>query len=253
MLEHLPPARTLLSTANPLVKSLSRLGEARERRAQGLFLVEGRRAIAGFLEAGWRPAHLLVRQGLDRPPGWEAAISIAPAVAERLTQTRSASGYLAAFPLPATAPLDGPTGGLALWGISDPGNLGTLLRCAAAFGVGQVALIGGTDPWGPKAVQASAGALARLRLACLEETGGLAPLTGAPWCALVPRGGTVPEALPRSPRWLLVGGEAHGIPDDWIARCSEHLTLPMPGGTESLNAAVAGAIALYATTIRNPA
>jgi TrmH family RNA methyltransferase len=71
-------------------------------------------------------------------------------------------------------------------------------------------------------------------------------------CALVARGGDAPERLPRRPRWLVVGGEAHGIPESWLPRCDERLTLPMPGGTESLNAAVAGAIACW-LLLREPA
>ena len=58
-------------------------------------------------------------------------------------------------------------------------------------------------------------------------------------------GGVVPTALARGPRWLVVGGEANGVPPEWLAACAERLTLPMPGGTESLNAAMAGSIAAY--------
>jgi TrmH family RNA methyltransferase len=55
--------------------------------------------------------------------------------------------------------------------------------------------------------------------------------------------------LVRGPRWLVVGGEANGIPAEWLAVCGERLTLPMPGGTESLNAAIAGSIAAYLLSV----
>jgi TrmH family RNA methyltransferase len=62
---------------------------------------------------------------------------------------------------------------------------------------------------------------------------------------LVVRDGQPPEAFAKRPRWVVVGGEADGLRPEWIAACQERLTLPMPGDAESLNAAVAGAIAAY--------
>jgi TrmH family RNA methyltransferase len=239
-------AERLTSVANPLVRELLRLHDARERRDLGRFLVEGRRAIAAFLEAGWRPEELLLRDGEEAPPGWPMARQIGPAVATRLSQAASASGYLAVFAIPPASSLDPGQGGLVLAEVGDPGNLGTLVRCAAAFAQRQVVLVGGADPWSHKVVQASAGALAGLSLHRLDPAAGLAPLAGgAPRCALVVDGGSPPEALRRGPRWLVVGSEAHGIRPEWSAACEERLTLPMPGGTESLNAAMAGAIACW--------
>jgi len=102
--------------------------------------------------------------------------------------------------------------------------------------------------WGP--VQASAGALAAVRVLRSDDPAELAG--GAPLCALVPRGGMAPAELPRTARWLVVGGEADGIPPAWLERCGERLTLPMPGdAVESLNAAVAGAVAMYACFVRS--
>lgn len=235
----------LSSPDNPLVKALRRCHDPRHRRGEGLVLVEGLRLIGDCLAAGWRPRHLLVREGEALPPGWPEAERVSARVAERLSQAASASGYLAAFPEPVPPPLDPAAGGLVLAGIGDPGNLGTLLRSAAAFGVRQVVLAGGTDPWSHKAVQASTGALTRLHLHAAAEAPAPGPLAGARLCALVVAGGLPPHRLPAAPRWLVVGSEAHGIPAPWRAACAEACTLPMPGGTESLNAAVAGSIALY--------
>ena len=110
----------------------------------------------------------------------------------------------------------------------------------------QVVLVGGADPWSHKVVQASAGALATLVVHRLDPDDGLSVLAGgAPRCALVVSGGTAPDLLVQGPRWLVVGSEAHGIRAEWSAACEERLTLPMPGGTESLNAAMAGAIACW--------
>lgn len=240
---------TITSTENPLVKRLRRLHEVRHRRTDGAFLVEGVRAIAAFLARGWRPLDLVLAQDLDLPPEWDGhtVTRAATAVMAKLSQADTPSGYLAAFALPPAPVLDLAAGGLVLHGIGDPGNLGTLIRCAAAFAIRQVVLIGGTDPFAHKVVQASAGELAMIALQRHEAGQGLAPLAGgAPCCALVVRGGSDPLDLPRRSRWLVVGSEAHGLDEVALAACAERVTLPMPGGTESLNAAMAGAIACYA-------
>lgn len=240
----------ITSTANPEVKRLVRLQRAAGRREQGCFAVEGRRAIDGFIAAGWQPLRCFLRDDLAPPPGWGSATLrlMSTAVAERCSSQRSPSGYLAEFALPDPAALDPAAGGLVLAGVADPGNLGTLLRSAAAFGLGQVLLLGGADPWAPKVVQAGVGAQAGLAVRRVDDPDAVPALdevlAGAPGCALVVDGGGAAE-LPPPPLWLVVGSEAHGIPAEFVARCRHRLTLPMPGGTESLNAGVAGSIACF--------
>lgn len=240
---------TITSTDNPLVKRLQRLQDVRHRRTDGAFLVEGARAIAAFLGRGWQPLDLIMAEDHDLPAAWaeRPVTRVSAAVAAKLSQASTPSGYLAAFPLPPEPVLDAAVGGLVLHGIADPGNLGTLIRCAAAFAIRQVVLIGGSDPFAHKVVQASAGELAMVALHRYEPGRGLEVVAGgAPCCALVVRGGSDPLELPRRPRWLVVGSEAHGLDDAALAACAERVTLPMPGGAESLNAAMAGAIACYA-------
>jgi TrmH family RNA methyltransferase len=240
---------TIVSSENPLVKRLRRLHDARFRREDRSFLVEGERAIGAFLARGWVAQDLLLRHDLVLPDGWDpaAVVRVGATVSGRLSQASSPSGFLARFAIPADEAPDPAAGGLVLHGIGDPGNLGTLIRCAAAFAVPQVLLVGGADPYAHKVVQATAGALAAVRLHRAEAAAGLGSLAGgAPCCALVVRGGAHPASFAPGPRWLVVGSEAHGLDEAALATCSERLTLPMPGGTESLNAAMAGAIACYA-------
>ncbi|MBA3685094.1 MAG: RNA methyltransferase [Planctomycetes bacterium] len=239
---------TIRSPDNPLVKELRHLHRADERARQNAFLVEGRRAIDGFLEAGWRATVLLHPENEPPPPGWPADVARAASarVAARISQATTASGWIAVFALPAEVAPDPAAGGLILAEIADPGNAGTLIRSAAAFGCPQVHCLGGCDPWSHKVVQASAGALARVRLSRSDPALGLAGLrSGAPLTALVVNGGLAPQQLAPGPRWLLVGSEAHGLRPEWQAACTQLVTLPMPGGVESLNAAVAGSIAGY--------
>lgn len=239
----------ITSPENPLVKRLRRLHEVRHRRTDGAFLVEGARAIAAFIGRGWQPLDLVLTEEAELPPEWagRTVTRVSATVLAKLSQANTPSGYLAVFALPPAPVLDPATGGLVLHGIADPGNLGTLIRCAAAFAIKQVVLIGGADPFAHKVVQASAGELVMIDLHRYEADQGLAPLAGgAPCCALVVRGGSDPADLPRRSRWLVVGSEAHGLDEAALAACAERVTLPMPGGTESLNAAMAGAIACYA-------
>ena len=183
----------LASPDNPLVKALLRLHRGRHRAEDGRFLVEGRRAIDGFLRAGQMPEHLLVSIDEQIPPNWPTD-RIRPAatrVLTRLSQASTPSGFLASFPLPAATAPDATLGGLCCVGVADPGNLGTLLRTAAAFGVRQVALAGGADPFSHKVVQASAGALAQVHLTTID---GPQPVAGgAPLTALVVQGGITPR------------------------------------------------------------
>ncbi len=240
----LPPPIT--SSDHAVVKRVLRLHDARHRRADGHFIAEGRRTIDTFITAGWPCALLLVREGEELPPSWPAARAMGARVAAKVSQAATASGYLALFALPAPRPPLPAVGGLVLVGIGDPGNLGTLLRSAAAFAIPQVVLVGGADPYAHKAVQASAGALSALALVVLGEDGGPQALHGgAPLCALVVAGGTAPSELAGGARWLVVGSEAHGLSAAWLAGCQERVTLPMPGVVESLNAAVAGSLACY--------
>ena len=234
---------TLTSAAHPLIALAAACHERKGREAHGLLLVEGRRALDAVMAAGWQPAHLFHPADAPPPPTWSAgrAQAVDGRARARLSAQRTASGWAGLFPLPASPPRPG--GGMVLVGVHDPGNVGTLIRAADAFAWPQVVLVGGADPWAPKAVQASAGAIAALPVARVDA--GIAPsaLIDAPAAALVVRGGRPPEGL-RCP-WLVVGGEADGLDAAWRAACTEAVTLPMPGGTESLNAAMAGAIAAY--------
>ena len=240
------PLSVPLSADNALVRELRELHKPEGRRAARAVLIEGRRAIAGCLAAGWLPDLILTPPDTEIPSAWPPTRPCSPKAAARVSQAQSPSGWLARFPLPTPPPLEVIQGGLVLVDVSDPGNVGTLLRCAVAFGYAQVVLIGGADPWGAKVVQATAGTLAGIAVHTYPaETAVTVVAGGAPLTALVVSGGQAPEDLLPVPRWLVIGSEAHGLNAAWNAACRDRLTLPMPGPVESLNAAVAGAIACY--------
>ena len=127
---------------------------------------------------------------------------------------------------------------LALWRITDPGNVGTLLRTADAFGGGVALSSDCADPTGPRALRASAGAIFRVPLVPWEE---LHPRG----IALVAHGGEPLAAAPLDPPLTLyLGSEREGLPESLVTLCHK-ASIALPGEAESLNVAAAGAIALY--------
>jgi RNA methyltransferase, TrmH family len=131
--------------------------------------------------------------------------------------------------------------GLALWHVGDPGNVGTLVRSAAALGPAFVALSQGcADPTGPKALRASMGALFRMPLLAFDDAPGRR-------IALVAHGGVPMEELDLSgPTTFVLGAEREGLPESVVlATCEKRAMIPLAPGSESLNVATAGAIALY--------
>jgi TrmH family RNA methyltransferase len=138
---------------------------------------------------------------------------------------------------------------LVLAGLQDPGNLGTILRSAEAFGAtGVISLPGTVSPWNPKALRASAGSVFRIPLvestadecfAQLHATG-LRILTTS-----VSEAESATSTDLTRPIALLIGNEGNGVPDDLASRSDAAITIPTPGRVESLNAAVAASVLLY--------
>jgi TrmH family RNA methyltransferase len=136
---------------------------------------------------------------------------------------------------------------LALWRVGDPGNLGTLLRAADAFGAAVALSEGCADPTGPKAVRASMGAIFRVPLCGFDDPPGKR-------VALVPGAELpLPEVQLDGDVVLVLGAEREGLPAEVLDRCEVRASIPQPGGGESLNVALAGAIALYEQARRNRA
>jgi TrmH family RNA methyltransferase len=128
---------------------------------------------------------------------------------------------------------------LALWRVADPGNVGTLLRAADAFGAGVALSAGCADPTGPKALRASMGSIFRVPLSGFDEPPGRR-------IALVARGGEALADVDLSGDVVFVlGAEREGLPEDVLAGCDAAATIPLAGGAESLNVAMAGTVALY--------
>jgi TrmH family RNA methyltransferase len=133
---------------------------------------------------------------------------------------------------------------LALWRVTDPGNVGTLLRTADAFGAAVSLSPECADPLGPRALRASAGAIFRVPLVDWE-------VSPARCVALVAHGGApLADASLEPPLTILLGSEREGLPEALVSQCYK-VTIALPGEAESLNVAAAGAIALYELSRRS--
>jgi RNA methyltransferase, TrmH family len=230
------------SAANPRVKLVRKLESRRQRDKLGLFACEGEDLVAAGLDAGLQPVEALV--DADRPALLERlpqAETVAPELMASLSTLPHPARVVAVFrradlPQLVEAPL-----GLALWRVSDPGNVGTLLRAADALGPAFALLSSGcADPTGPKALRASAGAVFRVPLGAFEAGEGFVRI------ALAPRDGVPLPELELPERVIFVlGAEREGLPEEVLAAADAVASIPQAGRAESLNVATAGAIALY--------
>jgi len=237
------------SRQNPEVKGIVALHERKNRTARSLYIAEGLRVCTTLLKSGQKLKQFYVTYPMldaARDLVGESLVTVvSPEVMEKISGATSPSGMVGVFVLPAHQIPDAITRGVVLARISDPGNMGTLIRTCAALGHTTVAVVEGTDPWSPKVIQASAGTIGMVNLIPLTWHELMARTEKSTLCALVVNDGQTPEKLDLKNSLLMIGNEAHGIPEDWINASTSRMTIAMPGNTESLNAAVAGSIALY--------
>lgn len=238
----------ITSASNPRLKLVRKLSARRQRDKLGLFVCEGEDLVAAALDAGLEPVEALVdaerRALVDRLLRAEL---VAPELMAELSTLAHPARVIAVFRHADLPRGVDPSVGLALWRVGDPGNVGTLVRTADALGPAFVALSPGcADPASPKALRASMGAVFRVPQASFDEAPG-------PRIGLVPRGGRpLPELELGERMTFVLGAEREGLPEDVAASCDELASIPLAEGAESLNVAVAGAIALYEVRRRRP-
>lgn len=236
-----------MSPRHPAVAEALRLHRARGRDAAQATLLEGPHLVAAAVAAGVALGTVFVvaddAAGRDLAVrGRGDAVVVDEATLRRLGTTETPQSPVAVISVPPPAVS---VGGrvIVAWGVADPGNCGTLIRIAAAFGYGFLAGPQCAEPWSPKVLRSAAGAHFALsvgRIAAVDE----ARAGGRILVATVVRGGAAPGPLPDAAA-ILVGNEAHGLPDDVVAAADRWVTIPTNGRVESLNAAVAGAIVAY--------
>jgi len=229
---------TIHNPQHPNLNQVTLLRTRRGRDRSGRFVAEGEDLIAAAAANGWQPVDSFVSEGSGLS-GTEVSEEALAEVSALGSGTRALAIYEQRW--------SEPLGPLAVWlhGVGDPGNVGTIIRSAHAFGAASVILgPGSADPFGPKAVRASMGAIFSVAVARADQierlpgtTVALAAsaslqLDGAPW--------------PDGEVTLLIGAERDGLPADVVAAASEARSIAIDG--DSLNAAMAATIALYSCT-----
>lgn len=237
------------SPRNQAVVEAGRLHRARERKRLGLTLVEGPHLMEEALAAGVQFERVFALPDDPRRDEWPGVTIIDDRVMHRLAPTENPRGPVAVARIPRWSPPARDRHLLVLWGVADPGNVGTIIRSAAAFGLGVVVAPDAADPWSPKALRAGAGG--HFRLPSLSRVEGLDPLADHRLAATVVGGGEDLARLGEGPWAFLIGPEAHGLEADVVERSEVSVSIPMPGRMESLNAAVAASIIAYAVTFRS--
>jgi RNA methyltransferase, TrmH family len=257
------PVRIVQSKQNARLKELRRaLDHPGPAAASGLAGIEGPNLLAEALRAGLRVACVFAAQGAEHllealplPPGTEILLLPAKLLAQALT-TETPQPIAALVEQPEwtwthllggqkkTAPLI-----LVLAGVQDPGNLGTILRSAEAFGAhGVLSLPGTVSAWNPKAVRASAGSVFRVPLltASAEDSFARLKKAGVRILTTAARGAEPVDQIDLAgPLALLIGNEGNGVPEELARQADGAVTIPCPGPVESLNASVATGVLLY--------
>ena len=247
----------ITSRKNPLIRELRQLGkDAEARKKAGMFLCDGEKLLSEAVQNGAEIRHILFREGkeLSVPKG-VSAYTATDEVFTFASPLVNSPGPLFTVSFGSSDPDTVPDSVLVLENVQDPGNVGTVLRTAAAFGCGLVVLTGNcADPYNPKTVRASMGALFRQRMSMLS----------------------LPELMERLHRWDLklygaaldadsvdvrgvslrraavaVGNEGAGLSDKLLDLCDKKIVIPMTPGSESLNAAVAASVLMWEMRLAN--
>jgi TrmH family RNA methyltransferase len=247
---------SIVSRVNPRVKQLRGAFAGSARLGAGLVAIEGETLIEEALRSGLTLKTVFVSEGREAPHWVPREVEVL-----YLTGEVFASAVDTVHPQGIAALVEPPVWGmeaaraasgllLIAAGVQDPGNLGTLVRSAEAFGASAVLTTPGTvSEWNQKAVRASAGSVFRVPVVAVTEAE-IATLRASGvrvYAAVSGDGGAVAvsEVDLRGACAVMIGNEGAGIAEEWLALADARITSPMPGRVESLNAGVAGSLLLY--------
>ncbi len=251
-----PAMKSIISRDNPTFKQLKKLAEsARERRKAGQTLLDGVHLVEACLAAGKIPEMLVVTEGgadnaeiaslLARAEASQK-ITLPHALFAEISPVETPTGILAVIAIPQPIMPATPDFGLMLEDLQDPGNLGSVLRSAAAAGV-QVAWlsVGCVDAWSPKVLRAGMGAHFVMPIVERADLLAIAARFEGLTLAACLQGEPLYAIDLKNPVAFMIGNEGAGLSKALIEAAGKRFTIPMPGAVESLNAAAAAAICLF--------
>jgi RNA methyltransferase, TrmH family len=249
--------KTITSRDNPTLKSLRALAtDGREIRRQGRTLIDGPHLVAAYLQRRGSPDLLVVSESgqakrevrdLLTKCGAAETLSVPDALFRELSGVTSPVGLLAVISIPETQDDAQQGSSVVLDGIQDAGNVGAILRSAAAAGMVEVVLGPGcAGAWTPRVLRAAQGAHFALRIRELSDPGRYVQTFAGTSIAAVARGGMSLYEIDLSTDvvWIL-GNEGSGVSESLLALSRRRATIPLAPGSESLNVAAAAAICMF--------
>ena len=240
----------IVSKNNPVVKELAALKEKKGRREKGTFLVEGVKMVRECISGGFETVRLIVREDFGGDTYGLETVMLGEDAFKAIADEKTPQGIIAELKIPSHA-VEPPKGScLLLDGVSDPANVGAIIRTAVAAGYEELYLGGCADPYSPKSVRASMSGVffAKLMQGTREEI--MNVLEGVPLIAADMDGENVFTFTPPEKFCLCIGNEGNGLSREVRDKASHTVKIPMDPRTESLNAAVSACILMYALKLK---
>ena len=238
----------LTSKNNPLLKETAALKEKKARKEQGAFLVEGRKMAAECLKSDFEIERVFISESYEGEISFaeELIVRVSDDAFRFLSDEKTPQGILCRVKIP-VRPLASPKGKcLLLDGVSDPGNVGTIIRTANAAGYEEIYLTEEcADPYSPKSVRASMSGVFFTKLYRGKRTEILAALEGTPIIVADMGGENVFTFVSPEKFALAIGNEANGISAETFENAAYTVKIPMQATQESLNAAISAGIIMY--------
>ena len=239
----------ITSLKNPKVAAWKALKDRKGRRESGCFLVEGRKMVEEALASAFDVETVLVQEGMELPDGLTMPVYELPAhVLAAVCDTKTPQGIAAVVRMKEQSALGKHI--VVLDGVQDPGNVGTIIRTADAAGLNGVLLSNQcADVFSPKVLRATMGSIFRMNLRTTDDLPGeLTKLREKGYSILASQLDGTPfyERQGVAERFaLIIGNEGNGVSEQVQQTATHRVRLPMRGGAESLNAAIAAAIMMY--------
>ena len=234
------------SPQNPTLKLIRSLAEKKHRQEHGLFVAEGEKVLERARQEGWEPAYLLTTEPAE-PWGKAALLRVDEKIMGTVSAQNNPPARIGVF-RQRWGEVSHKGTWVALEDMRDPGNLGTIIRTADAAGASGVILAGQScDPYSPDCVRATMGSIFGMPLVRLEQKPFLDLIRQWPGESI----GTQMKASEsyrrayRTPALLVMGSEGKGLSPEAAAACSSLVSIPMKGGAESLNVAIATGLMLF--------
>lgn len=241
----------LTSKNNPLIKETAALKEKKGRREQGLFLVEGVKMARECLQSGYETERIFLSECYDGDRAWldgieDKIVRVSDEVLKFLSDEKTPQGVVCRVKIP-RSPLQAPTKScLILDGVSDPANVGAIIRTANAAGYREIYLTREcADPYAPKSVRASMSGVFFVKLYTGERAEILSAMQETPLVVADMSGENAFTFTPPERFALVIGNEANGVSEAMRQAAEKSVKIPMESTQESLNAAVSAGILMY--------